>query len=195
MQPSLLTEIQAAADEERRTVTELLREAVEHYLENRRWQRLIAFGQEQARSLGLTEADVPRLIAEYREEKRQGRQVIGVTADSNIYVGAAVRRGSSPVSERCPRRFPAPEYFHGTPGGSAGVLRDKFKWLKPALDEAMTRLARFTSVVTPKLTLDVVHSDPDDNRVLECAVKAGSRFIVPAIQTCCASVNTRASAS
>jgi hypothetical protein len=75
------------------------------------------------------------------------------------------------------------------------VLRDKFKWLKPALDEAMTRLARFTSVVTPKLTLDVVHSDPDDNRVLECAVEAGSRFIVPAIQTCCASVNTRASAS
>jgi metal-responsive CopG/Arc/MetJ family transcriptional regulator len=71
--PSLLAEIQAVADEERRTVTELLRQAVEHYLENRRWQRLIASGQEQARSLGLTEADVPRLIAEYREEKRQGR--------------------------------------------------------------------------------------------------------------------------
>ena len=71
--PSLLAEIQAAADEERRTATELLREAVEHYLETRRWQRLIAFGEEQARSLGLTEADVPRLIAEYRQEKRQGR--------------------------------------------------------------------------------------------------------------------------
>jgi predicted transcriptional regulator len=71
--PALLAEIQAAADEERRTATELLREAVEHYLENRRWQRLLAFGEEQAHSLGLTEADVPRLIAEYRQEKRQGR--------------------------------------------------------------------------------------------------------------------------
>lgn len=71
--PSLLAEIQAAADEERRTAAELLRQAVERYLENRRWQRLIAFGEEQARSLGLTEADVPRLIAEYRQEKRQGR--------------------------------------------------------------------------------------------------------------------------
>jgi len=69
----LLAEIQAAADEEHRSSNELVCEAIERYLKNRRWQRLLAYGQERARSLGLTEADVPRLIEEYRRERRQSR--------------------------------------------------------------------------------------------------------------------------
>jgi hypothetical protein len=71
--PALIAEIQAAADEEKRPAVEVLREAIESYLRSRRWQRILAYGQERARAMGLTEADVPRLIAEYREEQRQGR--------------------------------------------------------------------------------------------------------------------------
>lgn len=71
--PSLLAEIQTAAEEDKRPVEELLREAIERYLRNRRWQRILAYGEERARALGLTEADVPRLIAEYRQEQQQGR--------------------------------------------------------------------------------------------------------------------------
>ena len=72
--PSLIAEIQAAADEEKRPAEEMLREAIEHYLENRRWQQLISYGQQRARELGLTEADVPRLIAELRRERVQARK-------------------------------------------------------------------------------------------------------------------------
>jgi predicted transcriptional regulator len=71
--PSLLKEIQAAAEEEKRPAEEVLREAIERYLENRRWQRILAYGQQRARELGLTEADVPRLIAESRRERAQER--------------------------------------------------------------------------------------------------------------------------
>ena len=67
--PSLLAEIQAAAAEEKRPAEEVLREAIERYLENRRWQQLLSYGEERARELGLTEADVPRLIAESRREQ------------------------------------------------------------------------------------------------------------------------------
>jgi len=49
-------------------IKELLREAVERYLRDRSWQRLLAYGQERARSLGLSDTDVPRLIEEYRQE-------------------------------------------------------------------------------------------------------------------------------
>jgi hypothetical protein len=35
-----------------------------------RWQRTLAKGQARAKALGFTEADVPRLIAEFREEQR-----------------------------------------------------------------------------------------------------------------------------
>ena len=70
---SLLAELQAAADEDQRPSDELVVDALEQYLKDRRWQRLVAYGEQQARSLGLTEADVPRLIEEYRQERRQGR--------------------------------------------------------------------------------------------------------------------------
>jgi metal-responsive CopG/Arc/MetJ family transcriptional regulator len=69
MPSSLLAEVQAAANEEHRTREELLLEAVERYLHDRRWQRLLSYGQERARSLGLTDTDVPRLIEEYRQER------------------------------------------------------------------------------------------------------------------------------
>lgn len=68
MPSSLLAEVQAAANEEHRSRDEVVREAIERYLRNRRWQRLLAYGERQAQSLGLTDADVPRLIEEYRQE-------------------------------------------------------------------------------------------------------------------------------
>jgi predicted nucleic acid-binding protein len=59
-----------------------------------------------------------------------------------------------------------------------GVLREKFRWSEDELAEAMARIAQFTRLVQPSLTLNVVPDDPDDNRVLECAAAAGSSFIV-----------------
>lgn len=43
---ALLAEIKAAADEEKRPAEEVLREAIERYLRNRRWQRIFAYGEE-----------------------------------------------------------------------------------------------------------------------------------------------------
>jgi hypothetical protein len=72
--PALAAEIQAAADEEHRPPLDVLREAIESYRKEQRWRRTLAYGVERGRVLGLTEADVRRLIAEYRQEKRQGLQ-------------------------------------------------------------------------------------------------------------------------
>ena len=69
MPSSLMAEVQAAAEEENRTREELVREAVERYLKDRRWQRLLAYGEQQARALGLSDADVPRLIEEHRQSR------------------------------------------------------------------------------------------------------------------------------
>jgi hypothetical protein len=68
---ALQAELQAAADEEQRPVLEVLRDAVESYLKEQRWRRTLAYGADRAKALGLTETDVPRLIAEYRQEKRR----------------------------------------------------------------------------------------------------------------------------
>ena len=101
--------------------------------------------------------------------------MLEVTADSNIYISALVFAG---------------QFLNAARGGVFSltvsdalldeihrVLWDKFKWSKEALDAA-ANLADFTRRVHPTRTIDAVLADPDDNRVLECAVSAGSRFIV-----------------
>jgi len=70
--PNLLPEIRAAAEEEHREPGDVVREALERYMKDRRWQRDLAYGRERAKALGLTEEDVPRLIAESRAEQRRG---------------------------------------------------------------------------------------------------------------------------
>jgi hypothetical protein len=73
--PGLIAEVQAAADEEHPAPAELVREAIERYMDEREWRKLLAYGQERARALGLPEADVPRLITEARREqsRRSGK--------------------------------------------------------------------------------------------------------------------------
>ena len=58
------------------------------------------------------------------------------------------------------------------------ILRAKFAWSDEALAETEAHLLGCAVLVQPTERLDVVRDDPDDNRVLECAVAAGSRYIV-----------------
>ena len=57
-------------------------------------------------------------------------------------------------------------------------LLGKFGWSEPRAAEAVESIAEFAKHVTPTEAIDTVPTDPDDNRVLECAVSAGSQTIV-----------------
>jgi hypothetical protein len=72
--PALLAEVEAAADEEHRPALDVLQDAVKRYMREKRWQKIYAYGEARAKELGLTEEDIPRLIAETRNELRQGRE-------------------------------------------------------------------------------------------------------------------------
>jgi predicted nucleic acid-binding protein len=58
------------------------------------------------------------------------------------------------------------------------VLRDDFKWDGYRLHFARDQIARMASRVIPTQTIDAIGENPDDNRILECAVAAGSSVIV-----------------
>jgi len=66
----LLAEIQSAAQAEHRSVDEVLTDAVKRYVEERSWAKLLRYGAERAKALGVQESDVERLIAESRAEQR-----------------------------------------------------------------------------------------------------------------------------
>jgi CopG family transcriptional regulator/antitoxin EndoAI len=64
--PELLRQAERVAKEEGRTKSELFREALRRYLEERRWRALQRYGQTQMRRLGLTETDIERAVEESR---------------------------------------------------------------------------------------------------------------------------------
>lgn len=58
------------------------------------------------------------------------------------------------------------------------TLRNKFEWSNERLAEADSLLGAAARSVVPIGTLHVVERDPDDDRVLECAVSAKAELIV-----------------
>ncbi len=66
--PGLVREAQRTAKEENRTKSELVREALRMYLEERRWRKLQQKTALQAQALGIwTEEDVDRLVHAVRK--------------------------------------------------------------------------------------------------------------------------------
>ncbi|HEV3155971.1 MAG TPA: CopG family transcriptional regulator [Candidatus Baltobacteraceae bacterium] len=69
--PDLLTQAQAFAKYEHRTMSELFREALRRYMAgDEAWNDLLKRSRTKGKALGITsEADVERLSDEYRREK------------------------------------------------------------------------------------------------------------------------------
>ena len=66
----LLKAMDRVAKQESRSRSELLREAARLYVERRRrWDKIFAFGSQQAKKLGLREEDVQTMIADYRRSQ------------------------------------------------------------------------------------------------------------------------------
>jgi metal-responsive CopG/Arc/MetJ family transcriptional regulator len=65
----LLAGIRGAAAVEHRSVDDVLADAVAGYLENRSWTKLLDYGAERAKTLGIEESDIDRFIAEARAER------------------------------------------------------------------------------------------------------------------------------
>ena len=60
----------------------------------------------------------------------------------------------------------------------AEVLVRKFNFTAEEAAEAQRRISAIARAVMPAVQLAVIKEDPDDDRILECAVTAGSDYIV-----------------
>lgn len=67
LSPRLFDIVQKLSQEEDRTKSELMREALRQYVWARQWKELQSYGEQKARALGLTEGDVETLIDEIRK--------------------------------------------------------------------------------------------------------------------------------
>ena len=55
------------------TRSEFFREAIRRYIEEKKWERIYRYGRLKAQEQGLAEADVERLVDEYRAEQMNAK--------------------------------------------------------------------------------------------------------------------------
>ncbi len=58
------------------------------------------------------------------------------------------------------------------------VLRNRFDWSKYDFQEDLDPSVGLADIVRPRCRVDVVVRDPDDNRVIECALSARASVII-----------------
>lgn len=70
LMPDFLREIEKVAKEEKRTKSELVREALRRYMAAREWDRLGRYARKRAAKAGIeTEEDIQWIVDEFRREK------------------------------------------------------------------------------------------------------------------------------
>ena len=57
-------------------------------------------------------------------------------------------------------------------------LQEKFKWLQEDIDLYIGRIRRIAEVVETSEKISVVTRDPEDNKILECAISGSADLIV-----------------
>ncbi len=58
------------------------------------------------------------------------------------------------------------------------ISRDKFGLTDEEVNTFIEAIISFSEVVNPAIKLNVLKSDPDDNKILECAIACGASYIV-----------------
>jgi putative PIN family toxin of toxin-antitoxin system len=109
---------------------------------------------------------------------------IRVVFDTNVYVAAALRPGGASdiwldIAAKPGSQF---ELFASEAilAKVSEKLSDKFNYHEAEAADFVRRIAHSAQIVEPSERLIVIHSDPDDDMVLECAMAAKAHLIVSA---------------
>lgn len=103
-----------------------------------------------------------------------------ITADTNFFVSATLWYGS--VAQKLLRKlieanvgiFTTEEILNEF----CEVLQRDFNYNEIQIKEIVGYLLSFVTIVEPKQKVDVVKEDPDDNKIIECAVDSKSEYII-----------------
>ena len=105
--------------------------------------------------------------------------MIRIVLDTNVIVSALVFGGLPRAvlelaeAEQC-------EFFYSEPIQTEvrRVLTEKFDWPPAMLHQVLPVLWSTGKLVFPRIKVHAVRVDPDDDRILECAVAAKADFLV-----------------
>lgn len=105
--------------------------------------------------------------------------MLKVVCDTNIYISALIFGGSPEkiillAKDGLFQVYISPAIL----GEIKSTLKDKFSWSDTMIKKTINHVEQFARVIDPKIKLNAVPSDSDDNIILECAVSAKATVIV-----------------
>jgi putative PIN family toxin of toxin-antitoxin system len=104
---------------------------------------------------------------------------VRIVADTNVIVSALVFGGvPRKVLELVDRGFCDLFYSEAIRGEVRRVLHDKFGWSSSRLATILPAFWRIGALVAPRCTVWEVSDDPDDDRILECALECDANFVI-----------------
>ena len=60
----------------------------------------------------------------------------------------------------------------------AQKLKNKFSWNTNQVKHAIKTISKTTTIVHPTINVNIVKSDPSDNKIIDCALEAKAKYIV-----------------
>jgi putative PIN family toxin of toxin-antitoxin system len=105
---------------------------------------------------------------------------MAVTLDTNVLLSATLWDGS--VSQKLlfdliredVKIFSSPAILEEY----QKILKRDFGFSEEEISDIMQNVLAFLELVIPTAKVDVVKDDPDDNRIIECALESGSKYII-----------------
>ena len=108
---------------------------------------------------------------------------VRIVLDTNVYVAAALNPQSiiykivaDSAAQNLANYFTSPQILLEL----QDKLENKFRFPREHVVRWISRLERAVTVIRPQQTIDLIKRDPDDNKILECALEAQADLIISA---------------
>lgn len=103
-----------------------------------------------------------------------------VVLDTNVFVSAFTHPGGLHAALWEIARGGSVSLIVSPPiiGELAEVLRLKFRWKEESITQTLKHVTRAADIVLPAVRVRSVPADPDDDRIIECAVAGHADLIV-----------------
>jgi uncharacterized protein len=102
-----------------------------------------------------------------------------IVVDTNVIVSALVFGGAPrQVLDLAAQKLCDLYFSPQIQAEAERVLEQKFGWNRKEVDARVKALFAWGIQVRPKMTLTIIKNDPDDDRILECAIEANAHTII-----------------
>ncbi len=106
--------------------------------------------------------------------------MIRLVLDTNIYVSALISSRSNPalLLDEAGKKYSLFISKEILDEVEDVISRKKFGFSKEKISTAMEAIMSFSEIINPEIKVNVIKSDPDDNKILECAIACRASYII-----------------